>query len=70
MAIRVEDVAPNGYTMDRATVRQKKTGRPVKFEKLRGLRLNNAAELVAAAIEETLAYYVFPEEHWPVLASA
>ena len=32
VAIRVEDVAPNGYTMDRATVRQKKTGRPVKFE--------------------------------------
>jgi hypothetical protein len=28
----VEDVAPNGYTIDRATVRQKKTGRPVKFE--------------------------------------
>jgi integrase len=32
VAIRVEDVAPNGYTVDRATVRQKKTGRPVKFE--------------------------------------
>ena len=32
VAIKVEDVAPNGYTMDRATVRQKKTGRPVKFE--------------------------------------
>jgi integrase len=32
VAIRVEDIAPNGYTMDRATVRQKKTGRPVKFE--------------------------------------
>ena len=31
-AVKVEDVAPNGYTMDRATVRQKKTGRPVKFE--------------------------------------
>src|SRR5271169_6643151 len=31
VAIKVEDVAPNGYTMDRATVRQKKTGRPVKF---------------------------------------
>jgi hypothetical protein len=28
----VEDVAPNGYAIDRATVRQKKTGRPVKFE--------------------------------------
>ena len=32
VAVRVEDVAPNGYTMDRANVRQKKTGRPVKFE--------------------------------------
>jgi integrase len=32
VAIKVEDVAPNGYAMDRATVRQKKTGRPVKFE--------------------------------------
>ena len=32
VAVKVEDVAPNGYTMDRATVRQKKTGRPVKFE--------------------------------------
>ena len=32
VAVRVEDVAPNGYAMDRATVRQKKTGRPVKFE--------------------------------------
>ena len=32
VAVRVEDVAPNGYTMDRATVRQKKTGRPVKCE--------------------------------------
>ena len=32
VALRVEDVAPNGYAADRATVRQKKTGRPVKFE--------------------------------------
>jgi integrase len=31
-AIRVEDVAAGGYTADRATVRQKKTGRPVRFE--------------------------------------
>src|SRR5262249_36400115 len=34
------------------------------IEKLRGLRLSRAAELVEAAIEETLAYYAFPEEHW------
>ena len=32
VAIRVEDVAASGYTADRATVRQKKPGRPVKFE--------------------------------------
>jgi integrase len=32
VALKVEDVAPNGYSKDRATVRQKKTGRPVRFE--------------------------------------
>src|SRR5215471_9626603 len=32
VAVRVEDVAPNGYALARATVRQRKTGRPVRFE--------------------------------------
>jgi integrase len=32
VALRVEDVAPRGYAVDRDTVRQKKTGRPVRFE--------------------------------------
>jgi integrase len=32
VALKVEDVAPNGYAIDRVTVRQRKTGRPVKFE--------------------------------------
>lgn len=32
--------------------------------KLRELRLTKAAELVEREIEETLAYYGFPEEHW------
>src|SRR6516162_6623117 len=32
VAMRVEDVAPNGYALARATVRQRKTGRPVRFE--------------------------------------
>jgi integrase len=32
VSIRVEDIAPRGYTADRASVRQKKTGHPVKFE--------------------------------------
>ena len=32
VALRVDDVAPNGYAIDRATVRQSKTSRPVRFE--------------------------------------
>ena len=32
VSLKVEDVAPHGYAIERATVRQKKTGRPVKFE--------------------------------------
>jgi integrase len=32
VAVRVDDVAPSGYATDRATIRQKKTGRPVRFE--------------------------------------
>jgi putative transposase len=32
--------------------------------KLRDLRLTKAVELVENGIEETLAYYQFPEEHW------
>jgi integrase len=32
VAVKVDDVAPDGYTMDRATVRQKKTVHSVKFE--------------------------------------
>ena len=32
VAVKVEDVAPRGYAVDRAVVRQKKTRQPVKFE--------------------------------------
>jgi hypothetical protein len=32
VAVRVDDMAPNGDSFDRATVRQRKTGRPVCFE--------------------------------------
>jgi integrase len=32
VTLKVEDIAPNGYAIDRAIVRQRKTGRPVKFE--------------------------------------
>src|SRR5215468_10724094 len=39
MALRVDDVAPNGYAVDRATVRQRKTRRPVRFELTETTRL-------------------------------
>ena len=32
VSLKVEDVAPHGNAIDRAMVRQRKTGRPVKFE--------------------------------------
>jgi integrase len=32
VALKVEDVAPHGYALTRATVRQQKTGRSVRFE--------------------------------------
>jgi hypothetical protein len=32
VALKVEDIAPHGYAVERATVRQKKTGRPVRLE--------------------------------------
>ena len=46
---------------DIAAAREKAVG---VIEKLRGLRLTRAAELAEAAVEETLTYYAFPEEHW------
>src|SRR6476646_2743990 len=32
VAVKVDDVARNGHTVERVTVRRKKTGRPVRFE--------------------------------------
>ena len=34
------------------------------IDKLRVLRLTKATELAEGAVEETLTYYQFPEEHW------
>jgi integrase len=46
VSVKVENVAPHGYAIDRATVRQNKTGRPVRFE---------IAEQTRQAIDEHLA---------------
>ena len=32
VSLKIVDVAPHGYALDRASVRQRKTGRPVRFE--------------------------------------
>jgi integrase len=32
VALKIDDIAPSGYSVDRASVRQKKTGRAVRFE--------------------------------------
>jgi len=49
---------------DRAAAREK--ARQV-IEKLAGMKLRDAAELVSAGIEETLSYFDFPREHWRCL---
>ncbi len=46
VSLKVENVAPHGYAIDRATVRQNKTGRPVRFE---------ITEQTRQAIDEHLA---------------
>jgi integrase len=46
VSLRVENVAPHGYAVDRATVRQNKTGVPVRFE---------ITEQTRQAIDEHLA---------------
>src|SRR5262249_45466751 len=35
IALRVDDVAPNGYAVDRANIRQRKTGLPVRVRRAR-----------------------------------
>jgi hypothetical protein len=46
VSLKVDDVAPHGYAVDRATVRQNKTGLPVRFE---------ITEQTRQAIDEHLA---------------
>ena len=58
VALRVEDVAPNGYSIERATVRQKKTGLPVKFELTEQTRQAIDEYMKAACIRP--GAYLFP----------
>ena len=49
VALKVEDVAPNGYAAERATVRQKKTKQPVRFELTEQTRQAVDAFIIACA---------------------
>jgi integrase len=57
VSLRVEDVAPHGYAIDRATIRQRKTGRPVKFELTEQTR--QAIDALLAASRPALTDYLF-----------
>ena len=56
--LRIDDIAPHGHLIDRATVRQRKTGHPVKFELTEQTRDTVAAYLKSA--KARLGVYLFP----------
>jgi len=58
VALRVDDVAPNGYAIDRANVRQRKTGRPVRFELTEPTR--QALDDYLRGAERKPGEYLFP----------
>jgi integrase len=58
VALKVEDIAPHGYAVDRATVRQKKTGQPVRFELTEQTR--QAVDDYIRATERRLGEFLFP----------
>jgi integrase len=58
VALKVEDIAPGGYAIDRATVRQKKTGQPVKFELTEQTR--QALDYYLSAAGKKPGQFLFP----------
>ena len=63
VAIKVDDVAAGGYTADRATVRQKKTGRPVRFELTEQTR--QAVDEYLRATNKKLGEFLFAGRRGP-----
>lgn len=56
--LRILDVAPRGYALDRASIRQRKTCRPVKFEITEQTKLAIDAHL--AALPSIADQFLFP----------
>src|SRR6266540_5715088 len=61
--LKVEDVAPRGLTADRACVRQRKTGHPVKFELTEQTR--EAIDAYIKAKQKHLGEYLFESRGRP-----
>ena len=63
VALRVDDIAPHGRTVDRATVKQKKTGRPVRFEITDQTR--EAVDAYLCRFGRSAGQYLFPGRRGP-----
>src|SRR6266481_9068567 len=57
VSLKVEDVAPHGHAVDRATVRPKKTGQPVRFEMTEQTR--EAVDSYIATANKKLGDFLF-----------
>ena len=58
VGLRISDVAPHGYAVDRASVRQRKTGMPVRFEMTEQTR--QAIDDHLSKRSEASSPYLFP----------
>ena len=63
VCLKVEDIAPHGTTLDRATVRQRKTGQPVRFELTEQSR--EALDAYMNATKTGPGDYLFPSRRFP-----
>lgn len=61
--MKVEDIAPHGTALARATVRQRKTGHPVRFELTEQTR--EAIDAYLQAAERRLGDFLFPSRRFP-----
>jgi integrase len=58
VGLKVEDIAPSGYAVERATVRQKKTGQPVRFELTEQTR--QAVDEYVRTLDKKISEFLFP----------
>jgi integrase len=63
VALKVEDIALHGYAVERVTVRQKKTGRPVRFEVTEQTR--QAVDEYLRSTNRKQGQFLFPAQRRP-----